>query len=314
MDGMRVPSLSLDLLRGFRAAARHLSFTQAARELHLTQPAVSREIRTLEDQLGRPLFSRVGRKLELTEAGRDLYGAVDEALAIIDSATARVTGAQQALAVTTTVALASTWLVPRLPRFTRLHPDIDMRLVASNEAVDLEREHVDVAIRYVPAGVATVSHDKLFDYAQFPVCAPSMARDPARPLGHIADLAHHVLLDFETQLYGRPWSDWTQWFAAMGVRRPQAAGWLRFSHYDQVIDAALRGSGIAVGKLPHLRQHLRDGTLVAPLGDDAVAPMGAFFVEVAASTRLAGVACFVDWLHAEARRDARRPRPVATRR
>src|SRR5512139_1216140 len=142
MDGMRVPRLSLDLLRGFRAAARHLSFTRAAQELFVTQPAVSREIRTLEAQLGRPLFRRVNRALQLTPAGQELYAAVDEALALIEAATARVVGVGQSLSVTTTVALASTWLVPRLPRFAQLHPEIDMRFVASNDAVDLEREHV----------------------------------------------------------------------------------------------------------------------------------------------------------------------------
>src|SRR5512147_2211157 len=118
MDRQRTPRLSLDLLRGFRAAARHLSFTRAARELFVTQSAISHEIRTLEEQLGRPLFRRVHRTLQLTQTGEELN--------LIDTATQRATGPWRTLAVTTTVALASTWLVPRLPRFAKLHPEIDL--------------------------------------------------------------------------------------------------------------------------------------------------------------------------------------------
>src|SRR5258707_13429769 len=114
--------LSLDLLRGFRSAARHLSFTRAARELFVTQSAISREIKKLEQQLGQPLFHRVNRALQLTHAGEELYRATDEALAMIDAATDRLTGSERTLGITTTTALASLWLVPRLQQFTRHHP------------------------------------------------------------------------------------------------------------------------------------------------------------------------------------------------
>lgn len=296
--------MSLDLLRGFRAAARHLSFTRAAQELHVTQPAISREIRTLEEQLGRPLFRRTSRAIELTEAGQELYRAVEEGLGLIDAATMRIAGARRSLAVTTTVALASTWLVPRLPRFSTLHPDIEMRFVASNDAIDLERERIDVSIRYVHGPNAAHAGEKLFDYLQFPVCAPTLAADATRPLRIPADLEHHVLLDFETMLYGRPWYDWDQWFAAMKLTRTRSAGWLRFSHYDQVIDAAQRGSGVAVGKLPHLSRHLREGTLVAPLGAQGVATVGAFHLETSPEAASELVDLFVGWLRSEARDDA----------
>jgi DNA-binding transcriptional LysR family regulator len=313
MEARRTPRLSLDLLRGFRAAARHLSFTRAAQELFVTQPAISREVRTLEEQLGQPLFRRVNRALELTQVGQELYRAVDEALGIIDAAALRVAGSLRTLSVTTTVALASTWLVPRLPRFAQLHPEIDMRFVASNHMVDLERENIDIAIRYVPAGQPAPSQDRLFDYRQFPVCAPRLARE--RPLRTAADLAQHVLLDFETVLYGRPWYDWAQWFAAMKLRNIRGAGWLRFSHYDQVIEAAVKGSGVAIGKLPHLRHHLHDGVLVAPLGEQGVATLGAFYIEVAPSAPPEVAAPFVAWLHAEAKRDeSESPGPVKARR
>src|SRR5258706_283530 len=152
MNRQRAPRLSLDLLRAFRSAARHLSFTRAAREQFVTQSAVSRAMRTLEEQLGQPLFHRVNRALTLTHAGEELYRASDEALGLIDAATDRLTGSARALAFTTTTALASTWLVPKLPQFTRLHPGTDVRIFASNDMVDLEREHIDVALRFVPPG------------------------------------------------------------------------------------------------------------------------------------------------------------------
>lgn len=163
MERRRSPRLSLGLLRGFRAAARHLSFTRAARELDVTQPAISREIKALEAQLGQPLFHRVARTLTLAQAGEQLFRATDEALSLIDAAAERVAGGGGALSVTTTTALASAWHVPRLGAFTRRHPDIDVRIAASNDTVDLEREHVDLAIRYVPPWADTPGGECLVD-------------------------------------------------------------------------------------------------------------------------------------------------------
>jgi DNA-binding transcriptional LysR family regulator len=209
MDKRRHP-LSLDLLRGFRAAARHLSFTRAAQELFVTQSAISREIKTLEEQLGKPLSRRVHRALQLTRAGEELYRATDEALALLDAATARLAECGETLSVTTTTALASLWLVPRLPRFYHRHPGIDVRIVASNDNPDLEREQLDIAIRAVPRGTdrrITPSGEHLLDCEIFPVCSPALARDGAHPLRNPADLAHHVRLDYETLRDGRPWSE-----------------------------------------------------------------------------------------------------------
>jgi DNA-binding transcriptional LysR family regulator len=291
----------LDLLRGFCVSARHLSFTRAAQELFVTPSAISREVKRLEEQLGKPLFRRVNRTLQLTQAGQALYAAVDEGLAIIDTAALRIATARRSLSVTTTVALASTWLVPRLPRFTALHPDVDMRLVATNDAIDLEREHIDVALRYVPNGGAARSQDRLFEYFQFPVCAPALLGDRRRPLRTPDDLAAHVLLDFESILYGRPWSDWQSWFDAMRLRGTTGTRSLRFSHYDQVIEAALKGTGVAVGKLPHLADHLRSGRLVAPFGDRCVASPGAFHVEIAHAAPADVLEHFLGWVRKEAR-------------
>lgn len=298
------PRISLHLIRGFWVAARHLSFTKAAAELFVTQSAISREIKKLEEQLGQPLFHRVNRTLQLTQAGAELYRAVDEALALIDAATERVAGVERTLTVTTTIPLASLWLVPRLPRFTQHHPDIDVRIAANNDVVDLEQSHVDIAIRYGRNSRDAPCGEFLFAYSTFPVCSPMLMNDPARPLRTVADLAHHVLLEFETAAHGRPWYDWDQWFSAMKIAKFKPAGRQRFSHYDQVIEAVLAGSGVAIGKQPHLNSKLQDGTLCAPFGMEGVAALGAFSVVVAdAAAGCKAVDAFVGWLRDEARQD-----------
>ena len=307
MNRQRAPRLSLDLLRAFRSAARHLSFTRAAREQFVTQSAISRAMRTLEEQLGQPLFHRVNRALTLTHAGEELYRASDEALGLIDATTDRLTGSAGTLAVTTTTALASTWLVPKLPQFARLHPGTDVRIFASNDMIDLEREHIDVALRFVLPDTDAPNGDCLVEYWQFPVCLPAIARSRKRPLRTVADLASHVRLDFETIVYGRPWYDWEYWFEAMGVRPVAPAGTMRFSHYDQVIEAATEGSGIAIGKWPHLARHLRQGVLCAPLGADGVAHIGGFYLVVARNAvGRESVKAFVAWLRDEVQRDEAR--------
>ena len=325
----RRPRLSLDLLKGFEAAARHLSFTRAAQELSLTQSAVSREIKTLEEQLGRPLFNRVNRGLRLTDAGEALYRAVGEALKLIEGATDRLALSRygETLTVTTSAPVASMWLVPKLSHFIRLHPEVDVRSVAAEQQLDLERERIDLAIRWARPGLTVPGGEPLFDVHMFPVCSPALVRDCARPLRSPVDLVRHVLLDLSTVTSTGPWSDWAPWLEAMKLGDLNPAGTLHFSHYDQVVQAAIDGSGVAIGRLPHTARHLRDGLLVAPFGAEAVLRRGTYFVLVSPrSAERSVVKAFVAWLHDEVRKDAEatkregssgRPslrRPVATRR
>ena len=303
MRPQRVPRLSLDLLRGFRAAARHLSFTEAARELCLTQSAVSHEVKALEEQLGTPLFARVNRTLRLTLAGEQLYRATDEALALIDLAAEQVAGTGRTLSITATVPFASMWLGPRLADFARRHPDIRLRVVASNDNLDIVRENIDVAIRNVPVGATPPSGELIFDYEAFPVCSPSLMRQAIPPIESAADLAHQVVLDLETVRNGRPWYDWQQWLDAKKIRSLKPARLLRFSHYDQVIATALSGGGLAIGKWPHLASHLQQETLVAPLGEAGIARLGGFHFVVASTAPSGPVEAFRKWLKAEAESD-----------
>jgi DNA-binding transcriptional LysR family regulator len=294
--------ISLDLLRGFTAAARHLSFTRAAQELFLTQPAISREIRTLEAQLGQPLFRRANRTLQLTVAGQDLFVATQEALDLLDAAVDRVGSRGKIFSVTTTTSLASVWLAPRIADYVRQHPGLDIRLVAVNDMVNLnlERGQLDVAIRFVPSGWDIPEGERLVEYEIFPVCSPRLLKSLRHPLRTPADLAHHVLLDFERLAYGGSWSDWDRWFRGVNLQRVQPLGTLHFSHYDQVIHAALEGNGLAMGKRPHLERYLNEGVLCAPFGAKWIAHPGAFYLVVdpiaAAGEPVGG---FVQWLRAQ---------------
>lgn len=304
----------LDLLRGFEAAARHLSFTKAAAELFLTQSAISRQVQGLEEALGVPLFQRRHRALLLTDAGQQLQQTAARVLADLRACVERI-GAPQArmLTVTTMVTFASLWLVPRLARFRRVHPEIDVRIAANNEILHLERDRIDVAIRYVAPDRVPAGAVQLFGEEVVPVCAPELARDPARPLRKPADLARHVLLHDDpagSPFPPLPYLQWEVWLEAMGLSGLTPAGALHFSHYDQMIQAAIECEGVALGRLPLLSRHIREGRLVAPFGRAAgrgrgpVSTRAYFVLTTPAAAQRPEVRHFVDWLLAEARQDA----------
>ena len=315
MNRKRAPRLSLDLLRGFRSAARHLSFTRAAQELFVTQSAISREIKTLEEQLGQPLFRRVNRTLQLTPAGEGLYRIADEALAQLDAEVERIVGGSKVVTVTTTTALASLWLAPRLLRFNRAHPGIDVRVVATNDKPNLERDQLDIALRFVLAGGDVPDNEPVFDCNIYPACSPALANDTTHPVRTPADLAHHVRLDYESVWDGRRVSLWDFWFDAMKIPRVKPASTLRFPQYDQLVAAAMDGAGVGIAVLPHITHHLHQKLLCAPFGTEVAALMGEFFI--IRRSDIAGrdaIEAFVDWLRSEVRRDDElASAPVTTR-
>lgn len=293
----------LELLPAFEAAARHLSFTKAGEELFLTQSAVSRQIQALEEDLGCKLFERRTRALLLTEQGQVLFRVAQETLQGVHDTAERIRAEPPArtVTVTTTPGIASLWLIPRLAGFTRNHPDIDVRISASYELVRLERSGVDLAVRYMPVG-SLPGQKPLFGEEMMPVCSPALAADPARPLAEPADLARHVLLHLDDEQTS--WLDWKLWLHAFGLKDIKPAGALHFSGYDQVIQAAAAGQGIALGRFPLLRRMLREKQLAAPFGQTVASTRAYFLVR---STRTAGkpdVAAFADWLEEETGRDA----------
>jgi len=175
---------ALDLFRGFEAAARHLSFTRAAEELFITQSAVSRQIQALEQGLGVMLFIRRNRGLSLTAAGEHMLRAVEEALRTLHDAVERIApdSHQNLVTVTSSIAFCSLWLIPRLAAFRNMRPEVDVRISANNQVLDLDRERIDIGIRYCPAVKAPPGAIRLFGEEILPVCSPALLKDRSRPL------------------------------------------------------------------------------------------------------------------------------------
>jgi LysR family glycine cleavage system transcriptional activator len=293
----------LELLLAFEAAARQLSFTKAAGELFLTQSAVSRQIQALEESLGSKLFERRTRALLLTESGQRLYQIAQGVLSELQDATLKLrdAAAVRTVTVTTTPGFASLWLIPRLNGYLQAHPGVDVRISASYEPVNLERAGVDLAIRYAKS--AEMGGERpLFEENVIPVCSPALAADPARPLREPADLRSHVLLHMDDS--HASWIDWNLWLHAHGLRDLKPAGALHFSQYDQQVQAAVNGQGVALGRLPLLRRLLRDKMLVTPFRKSVVSSRGYYVMRSARAVGKQEVAEFEAWLLEETKKDA----------
>lgn len=293
MHSDRLPPL--DLLKGFEAAARHLSFTKAATELYLTQSAISRQIHSLEQHLGVDLFRRRPRALLLTDEGQALYRAVTEVFAQLREATEKFgSGRAKAIVnVTTLVSFASLWLIPRLATFRAQHPEVDVRLSASNEILDLDRERFDLAIRYCHPDSAQRGAIKLFGEEMFPVCSPIYRA--ATPLHKPGDVARCVLLHYqEDERDMKPWLSWSTWFDSIKLFSVEPAGTLRFNQYDHLIQAAIEGQGLALGRYPLMKQYLENGSLVAPFEGRSQTSRAYFLIE--ARKKVRGAEYLVDWL------------------
>src|SRR6185369_10858050 len=300
----RLPSL--DLLKGFEAAARLLSFTKAADELHLTQSAVSRQIQDLEQQLGVPLFQRRHRALALTDAGQQLFSAAAQVLATMRAVTDRVrasSGGRRVLSVTTMASFASLWLVPRLAGFARDHPAVDVRIATEPRMQDLEREGLDVGIRYCTDDVAGTNAVRLFGERVFPVCSPKLASDSTRPLREPADLRHHVLLQYDDPEGYAPWLNWKSWLELFGLADLRPAGSILLSGYEHIIPAAIAGQGVALGRSPLVRELIAAGTLVAPFPRTSESSRAYFAVVSQNSAERPEVGNFLQWLKSEASRE-----------
>lgn len=299
----RIRSLpSLDLLRGFEASARHLSFTLAADELFVTQSAVSRQVKALEEHLGITLFQRRNRALFLTKEGETLFRTTTDVLAQLEATTDKLCsgGAPKILGISTTVSFAAMWLIPRLGGFRARHPDIDVRVSATSEVQDIKREQLNLSIRYARPNAPNLAAKKLFSEEVFAVCSDSLRNDPHRPLTKPSDLRKHVLLHMDDACGDMPWFSWASWLEAMGIPDLQPAGSIRFNHYDQMIQAAADGQGVALGRNPLVERMIRQNRLVAPFGEKA-SPSGSYFIVCApGSEDNEDLRHFVDWLVEEA--------------
>ena len=287
---------SLNALRAFEAAARHLSFTRAADELNVTQAAVSHQVKALEERLGVRLFRRLNRRLMLTDAGQMLQPPLGEALDRMADAVARLKHEDKGvLTITTMESFAASWLVPRLARFRRRNPDIDVRLMLSDEPVDLPREGIDAGIRYGRGSWPRAVVERLMTEELFPVCAPALLRG-GRTLERPRDLAHFTLLHDDMR------QDWVMWLMAAGVDGIDATRGPAFQHSNLVVQAAMAGQGVALGRSVRVADALADGRLVKPF-DIALPSDYAYYLALAEGGEgRPKVRAFRDWLMEEAQR------------
>jgi LysR family glycine cleavage system transcriptional activator len=292
----------LDQLEAFEASARHLSFTKAADELALTQSAVSRQIAALEEHYGLPLFQRLHRALRLTDDGLALQRVVGDVLSRLHQIGGELKRDRRAktVVVTTTPGFAGLWLIPRLAGFTNAHPEVDVRISAVYTLVNLNRDGVDLAIRYQSEDDIDANSHLLFGDMVLPVCSPKLLRDPNKPLLAPEDLRHHTLLYLDSGP-GADMQDWPMWLRAMKLEDLKPASVMHFSQFDQCINAALAGQGVALGRSPLLKQILRDRKLVAPFKKSVASPRSYFLVESANAVRKPEVQQFAEWLREEAR-------------
>lgn len=296
-------TLSLDALRGFEAAARRLNFTLAAEELCLTQSAVSKQIKALEEAIGQTLFVRGARGLALTREGRLLYGGVAPALQQLAQALEPLVDCQRhGVAITVTPSFASLWLAPRLAEFLREHPAIDVRVDAAESNLALEREGFDLAVRLAAADEAgQTPADVLTRERLMLVAAPAIA---AR-VHQAQDLLHVPLLVFRHAVQRHPWMSWTHWFGQLGVAPRSDQQVLQFSQYEHLIKAAVEGAGVAIGRAPLVWPALRSGQLQVVLPEVQADGLEWVLRVCARSRERPPVQAFAEWIRASLNTDAR---------
>jgi LysR family glycine cleavage system transcriptional activator len=288
----RLPSLNG--LRAFEAAARHLSFTNAASELNVTQTAISHQIRRLEEELGVRLFIRQNRALALTPQATEYLPGVRAAFNDLRFATDRLLRKdnENVLTVSTLASLAAKWLLPRLPAFQEAHPGIDVRITTSTALVDFKTGDVDAAIRYGRGHWPGLRADWLMADELFPVCSPALITG-SKPLRCPEDLAEQTLLHTSAGYN----DDWRLWLTAAELpanisKRPG----LTFDLILVTVQAAIDGLGVAMGRTSYVEADIAKGRLVVPFKIALPADAGFYLVSPEARADSPKLSAYRKWL------------------
>ncbi|PXX45449.1 DNA-binding transcriptional LysR family regulator [Undibacterium pigrum] len=253
----------LDQLRGFVAVGRHMSITLAADELCLSQSAVSRQIQALEQQLGLSLLVRGYRSIAFTAEGERLFRSADAALQQLQDIAGDILAQSQAkpvrpVTISASIGLTGLWLLPRLNAFQKLYPSIDVRISANNKIIDQNKDGIDLALRYTNARSVPADAIRLFDETIVPVAHPSLGMKYKKN-GKLA--LQWPLLEFEESK--KDWLSWHDWLSKEDMQAARARGILHFNQYDQLIQAAVAGQGIALGRRELIQDFIADGRLMA---------------------------------------------------
>jgi LysR family glycine cleavage system transcriptional activator len=289
----------LNSLRAFEAAARHLSFTKAAEELHVTPAAISHQIKALEEQLGVPLFRRLTRALRLTQAGQAALPPMRDGFDSLADAVDLLRAHENSGAITVSIdpSFAAKWLVPRLDRFRAALPDLDVRLDATDKLTDFQRDNVDLAIRYGSGNYPGLEVERLLSEEIFPVCSPKLLEGPA-PLAQPSDLRHHTLIHLEWDSENVTAPNWRMWLLAAGIHDIDFTRGPVFSMTTLALQAAIEGQGVALASSFLVADDLAAGRLVVPFDLSVCDPLDfAYHVVVPKRTAdLPKVVAFKTWL------------------
>ena len=301
---LRSRPIAAGQLRAFEAVARYLNFRAASEELSLTQSAVSRQIQSLESDVGVSLFLRHTRAVELTGAGAQLLRAVMPSLERIDGAVRliRQSAGRKSVAISTWASFASMWLIPRLEAFQQNYPDIDIRIDTTDTAVDLDTTDVDLALRYAMASQVPSQAERLFGEQITPVASPWLLQS-GRGLRKAEDLAQFSMVEASDahRTQHMEWQNWQRWFNTHHLTRFEPKRWLYFTYAHQIAQAALTGQGVALVRTPLVAESLASGDLVEPFPTLRLNSPLAYWLIV--GPRNAGrpeVAAFCDWLRSQA--------------
>ena len=290
---------SVDLLRGFVAVGRRMSITLAAGDLFLTQSAVSRQIHGLETALGVKLFERTHRAIRFTPEGEQLFVAADSAMQQLQDALGVLEDnlRRRPVTITSSIGFVGLWLLPRLGAFQAAHPEIEVRISANNQIVDLRKEGLDIAIRYGEERIMPPGASRLFGETVFPVAHPSLGM---KRLDNPGQIEQSTLLEFEGDTsFAWQWSNWLESQGWSGVK-PKSI--LRFNLYDQLIHAAVAGQGIALGKGQIIAPMLADGRLVAlPTPRPGPTSNKVYYLIQRDSPASSQTQTLIDWIRTEAR-------------
>jgi LysR family glycine cleavage system transcriptional activator len=289
--------------RAFEAAARHASFAKAADELNVSPAAISQQIQALEAYAGQPLFRRLGRGVELTDAGKAAFRYAAEGLAALAEAARvmRLPLRSQRVSVSAAPSFAMKWLVPRLERFKEQQPDVEVWVNADMAVVDFAVSDVDLAIRYGPGGYRDANSERLLPESVLAICSPTLVGGEDG-LTTPADLARFALLHDESSNADPSCPSWEMWLMARGLDNVDARKGLRLNLSSLVIEAAIAGKGVALAKRQLAAADLALGRLVAPFGDVGTPVNFAYWmVWPRGRTVTPALRTFMDWLRSEAR-------------
>jgi LysR family glycine cleavage system transcriptional activator len=305
-------NLPFSALRAFEAVARHGGFSSAASELGVSQSAISQQVKSLEEWLGQELIIRGARQSVLTREGKQLAQAIIEGLGHISDVCVQLRDRKRAnktIVISCLPGFAFNWLFPRLLRFDLAYPEISISIVTDIGNRPFSGVEADIGIRYGLGNHPGLHREELLEESLFPVCAPNLL-SRANKLESVSDLQNQTLLVDETLVFGTSAPTWDYWARACNVSLPSSILTRKFGQANLVVQAAIEGMGVALGREPLVIDALNDGRLVRPLEQATQSPLSYWLVCRNELANKPNIKKFFNWIHTEANSQQTLPGPL----